>query len=969
MLGLAGQSADGSDCFIGGPYVLHVEHDRAQIVWVTPAGTDAGSVAIEANGGEEQQNVKAVVSIPLFRDRNSEEDELDHLRHLSKVEELQPHTEYHYEVQCGDGESTASGRFKTPPKPGESVPVEFVAVGDGHANTINSSYIRISEPVGEIKPDFVIHAGDLRGGRGHDWSRWEGYLKVARPYLQNSIFLPVVGAHDVRPARNFRSLFAFNDPDGNPDDEDDAGTYYTMQYGNILVIILDHVYEIEEQVQWVEEVLSQSEAEWIIVSSHESWTSVASRGNWLRNEYYKDFSRIFEEHGVDIVITAHDHMYERRIPFGSKGVKPVHYITINSNGNSRSVRPSPVVAGGIGKREHVYTHFRVDGNQLEMDVIKYDGTVLDRLELIKDDDGMYQDEVMEQAVDLDLAHKLSHIYTGQSMTEGLRYERRDIMGQFKSQAPENGESVVLKLNTGNASDHERDVSRFPLGSKLIVYEQNDPSSWQTEKQIIEITGDTTEIEVTAPDNMIHDVEGFDPPLELEVNIRVDGRDFERATIRPTLTGSGELDKVNLEAPSSNQWVPAKPVFAWEEMPQAREYQLQAGLPDFDNVKIDTIVTDTHFKYSNGLEEGEDYVWRVRALNEFEGPWSDEIRFHVNRSTEQGNFDPVSFGDNLVPAVDKIEVPSVNFGSTGRFRGENSMFTWLEADGVLPLKVRGGGISHFQDRGNVRINLIKVANADTVDRDHSVPPDGEFYEVELVSPSNGLHELQWNDGNDRTALEWPEGQPMSIRASKEHPFSFQRGFHLYFYVPEGTSVVAGHLSSHSSVDFYDGSGNEFTGWQNTEDGEGSFVIPVPEGLDNTFWSVEGERNRTLSLYTVPPYLARSTEELLLPEELFETEDIPTSSRNDETPSRIELEQNYPNPFNPETIISFSLPEQEHVTLEVYNVAGQRVMTLLNEVKPSGSHEVVFDASDLSSGVYLYRLQTNDYVKSRQMLLIK
>lgn len=90
---------------------------------------------------------------------------------------------------------------------------------------------------------------------------------------------------------------------------------------------------------------------------------------------------------------------------------------------------------------------------------------------------------------------------------------------------------------------------------------------------------------------------------------------------------------------------------------------------------------------------------------------------------------------------------------------------------------------------------------------------------------------------------------------------------------------------------------------------------------------------------------------------------------ELPERYQLEQNYPNPFNPVTIIRYDLPESAQVRLDVFSITGQRVATLVNERQASGAHQVPFDASALSSGIYIYRLQAGSYVSSRQMTLIK
>ena len=83
----------------------------------------------------------------------------------------------------------------------------------------------------------------------------------------------------------------------------------------------------------------------------------------------------------------------------------------------------------------------------------------------------------------------------------------------------------------------------------------------------------------------------------------------------------------------------------------------------------------------------------------------------------------------------------------------------------------------------------------------------------------------------------------------------------------------------------------------------------------------------------------------------------------------LAQNYPNPFNPSTRISYQIPNDGNVSLKIYDVLGAEVLTLVNTAQAQGRYEVSFDASQLSSGVYIYRIQANDYVASRKMMLLK
>ena len=83
----------------------------------------------------------------------------------------------------------------------------------------------------------------------------------------------------------------------------------------------------------------------------------------------------------------------------------------------------------------------------------------------------------------------------------------------------------------------------------------------------------------------------------------------------------------------------------------------------------------------------------------------------------------------------------------------------------------------------------------------------------------------------------------------------------------------------------------------------------------------------------------------------------------------LDQNYPNPFNPSTKISFGLPQRSNAVLKVFNSLGQEVAVLVNESLEAGTHSYNFDASKLTSGVYVYSLQTDAGVISKKMTLVK
>jgi hypothetical protein len=101
-----------------------------------------------------------------------------------------------------------------------------------------------------------------------------------------------------------------------------------------------------------------------------------------------------------------------------------------------------------------------------------------------------------------------------------------------------------------------------------------------------------------------------------------------------------------------------------------------------------------------------------------------------------------------------------------------------------------------------------------------------------------------------------------------------------------------------------------------------------------------------------------------------------SIEDIIPIEFRLDQNYPNPFNPVTVIQYSIPNKSHITIKVFDILGNEIMTLINEEKEAGFHEINFNGRTIVSGMYIYRLiatpdggQAGKYVSTKKMLLIK
>ncbi len=168
----------------------------------------------------------------------------------------------------------------------------------------------------------------------------------------------------------------------------------------------------------------------------------------------------------------------------------------------------------------------------------------------------------------------------------------------------------------------------------------------------------------------------------------------------------------------------------------------------------------------------------------------------------------------------------------------------------------------------------------------------------------------------------------------------------FAFTEGTNFRPDTLSHLDQITIANPEGTEISWKINTLDPDSSSNIPSGSDTLYIFTSKGLSRYDTLRVF-----------------------DLPAGVNDKNIPFTYSLSQNFPNPFNPTTTIRYQLPESGKVSLIIYDILGREVKTLVNEFKINGKYEVSFNASSLASGVYLYRLNVNDYVDVKKMLLLK
>lgn len=232
-----------------------------------------------------------------------------------------------------------------------------------------------------------------------------------------------------------------------------------------------------------------------------------------------------------------------------------------------------------------------------------------------------------------------------------------------------------------------------------------------------------------------------------------------------------------------------------------------------------------------------------------------------------DFETVDFSEDLIPAsqLSKEEYP---LGYLKSRRGERSYYTWVNKDlAPIIIKVTGGLIPTYRDRGNVRVKLIKIGGASDdgtretiIQEDTSTPPNGIENTVKLSPKQQGLHIVTIDDGNDKTDDTWT-----SYTKTFKSAGLLEGTF--YFYVPKGTKKI-GFYSKLKKGELLDPEGKPVFTANNTNSYK-SFSIPA--GNDGKFWCFK-EVNGEINLLTVPPYFSTNAKLLLIPKEVVTKDEL-------------------------------------------------------------------------------------------------
>ena len=355
------------------------------------------------------------------------------------------------------------------------------------------------------------------------------------------------------------------------------------------------------------------------------------------------------------------------------------------------------------------------------------------------------------------------------------------------------------------------------------------------------------------------------------------------------------------------------------------------------------------KVIKSTNEGESWV-EVEG-NSPNTAWVWSVRFDANDNlyvgtSSNGVLKSVDGGKTFVQVTNGMDVTDVRALAINN-SGHIFAGTW------------GGGIYRSTNAGG---SWVKLQNGlkSTVYHGITVAPNGDVYAASY--DGFGLYRSTDN-GDTWVNLNMPYGYLWTVEVTTNgHIFAGTYGDGLYRSTDSGTTWEKTTVTSNHVWAIVPGSGNNVfvATWGNgvfKSENSGSTWSGYSVGLMN------GDV-RSLTL-TPSGRLLASTQD----GSLYSANGALVSVENNQLPTGFVLEQNYPNPFNPSTTIAFSIAEEGHVELSVYNLLGEQVAQLLNGVVSAGSHQVQFNPGSLPSGVYVYRLQHNGNTAIQKMNLLK
>lgn len=458
------------------PYLQQVAENSAVIVWTTrePSGGEVQYVSPAGTWGTRSPETR------LFQASHTGLPH-DYFQHEARLTGLAASTRYAYAIVRSGTSLSTGDAFVTAPVSGSGT-VRFIAFGDSGVGSAAQRQLAARMTADTF--DLSLHTGDVVYGSstmhgGGSYAQYEPwFFDIYAPWLRSRPFFPSIGNHDdeVEQARPYRDLFVLPDGGGASGYADHAERFYSFDYGPVHFVAIDTELAFRDparrqaQLAWLEQDLAATTMPWRVAYMHRSPYSAGGHhgSDLLVREL---ISPILERHGVQLALTAHEHIYERTLPLQEHTTVggPVTYIV--TGGGGASLYPSGTARWTAASASvHHYVRGHADSCTLSLEAVNLDGAVFDRVSLSRcstapspvRDIVLYASDVTTMAgnwVRLPSSSgaqqvKMSSVDDGWSSTDAPRPAPSDYF-EASFEAPAGAYRVWLRLRgTGNSKYNE-----------------------------------------------------------------------------------------------------------------------------------------------------------------------------------------------------------------------------------------------------------------------------------------------------------------------------------------------------------------------------------------------------------------------------------------------------------------------------------------------------------------------------------
>lgn len=280
-------------------------------------------------------------------------------------------------------------------------------------------------------------------------------------------------------------------------------------------------------------------------------------------------------------------------------------------------------------------------------------------------------------------------------------------------------------------------------------------------------------------------------------------------------------------------------------------------------------------------------------------------------------------------------------------------TYGSAGDIKATKAKFDQVTAWSNKNNIPVILGEFGYIDTCDYNSRMCAYGTVLDQ---APSHSVPSFAWDDGGDFPIYNRITGKFNEIKDIL---------IHTYPQSPNGMKISQG-VNHSIELRWHNRNAENDSIVIERRVGNGSFSTIAKVAPTDSVYSDISTTAGTSYYYRLSVIMKDSVELQSYPIKL---NPVPTVVNPVIVPVEFMLSQNYPNPFNPATIISYQLPANTLVTLKVYDILGREFQTLINERQTAGAHSVTFDASNLASGVYFYRMQAGEFIQTKKLVLMK